>query len=358
MQISHSGTAPTPNLFRSQAWLDAWRHGWGELLDDSIPKKHQPINYFSCGKLSAYSYDSKFLDLFRIRTIYPEGKTSKLIPAIRNEYFQFPFDPVDCDSNWDEFWSTLDAKGWDRVIFDDILKGSVDHLCLLDQAAKRGLFVLNRGEDPLFGIDTAAQDFTGYLKGLSTSSRIKLYNKRSKLRSMGVVAINNMCQEPDGFFRLLNDFHAVRWGKRCFSPNNQKMINLLLDNSSDKNLGIDCSVMSIDNTPVSAVFDLHYGNRIYNLQMGYNESLSKGISLGALHLGYQIEAAFNNPVVDYYDLMAGCGKHCSYKESFSDTRGEFVNLVVFKRKWMPVAHRLKDHLREFGERLRVYSVKQ
>ncbi len=70
-----------------------------------------------------------------------------------------------------------------------------------------------------------------------------------------------------------------------------------------------------------------------------------------LHLGYQIEAAFSNPEVHYYDLMAGRGKKSNYKESISNNRVEFASLAVFRKKWIPAAHRIKDQLHEFKNRM-------
>jgi len=374
MQIEQYTNPPSPNLFRSKAWLDAWHHGWGEFFETAsppaqpvglkpesqveFPNQRAPIPYFSCGKLSAYAHDHKLLKIFPIRAIYPEGKSSKLIPAIRNEYFQFPFEPIDDLRHWDEFWAALDQQKWDKILFDDLLKNSADYFLLLEQAEKRGYTVLNRGEESTFGIDTSSGDFNAYLQQLSKNTKLKLYNKRSKLNSLGKVDIRNLSNNTDSFLALLNEFHLVRWGKRCFSNNNEKMVHSLLDNCAAEHVTLDCSVMTLDAKPVSAVFDIHYGNRVYNLQAGYHENLVKGISLGTLHLGYQIEAAFNNPSLDYYDLMAGRGKNANYKESLGNTKAEFVSLAVFKHKWIPAAHRLKDQLNELRLQLRGYSVKR
>ncbi|MES2673191.1 MAG: GNAT family N-acetyltransferase [Pseudomonadota bacterium] len=350
MSLPEYDAQPTPNLFRSKTWLDAWHKAWNESLDKSSPNSTEAITHFTCGNLSAYGYKDKLFKLLPIKTIYPEGKTSKRLPAIRNEYFQFPFAPNDHQS-WEDFWSDLNSQGWDRILFDDILKKSADYSMLINQARRRGFTVLTRNEEVAFGINTAACDFLTYVKQLSKSTKIKLYNKRSRLNSLGKISINNICDDKEYFIKLLNEFHMDRWGKPCFSKTNEKMINYFLDNCNNEDIKLDCSVMTLDDIPVSAVFDIKCGNRTYNLQSGYKENCAKGISLGMLHLGYQIEAAFSNPEVHYYDLMAGRGKKSNYKESISNNRVEFASLAVFRKKWIPAAHRIKDQLHEFKNRM-------
>lgn len=243
-------------------------------------------------------------------------------------------------------------QGWDKILFDDILKNSADYSMLIDQARKRGFTVLTRNEDTAFGIDTSSGDFASYTQNLSKSTKIKLFNKRSKLNSLGMISITNISEDKEQFIALLNAFHLDRWKKPCFSKNNEKMMRYFLDNCGDEDMELDFSVMNLDDTPVSVVFDIKYGNRIYNLQSGYKEDLANGISLGTLHLSYQIEAAFNNPEINYYDLMAGRGKNFNYKKSLSNSTAEFASLAVFRKKWLPTAHRLKDKLYEFKKRIK------
>ncbi|MES2822209.1 MAG: GNAT family N-acetyltransferase [Pseudomonadota bacterium] len=351
MQLPEYDAQPTPNLFRSKTWLDAWHQAWNQSLNGNSSAAKEAITHFTCGNLAAYAYKDRLFKLLSIKTIYPEGKSSKKIPAIRNEYFQFPFAPNDHKS-WEDFWSDLDAQGWDKILFDDILKKSADYSMLINQARSRGFTVLTRNEDVAFGINTAACDFLTYVKQLSKSTKIKLYNKRSKLNSLGKIRINNICNDKKYFINLLNEFHMDRWGKPCFSKNNEKMINYFLNTCNNEDIKLDFSVMTLDDIPVSVVFDIKCGNRIYNLQSGYKEKWVKGISLGTLHLGYQIEAAFSNPEVHYYDLMAGRGKKTNYKKSISNSTAEFASLAVFRKKWIPAAHRLKDQLQKLKTRVR------
>ena len=74
------------------------------------------------------------------------------------------------------------------------------------------------------------------------------------------------------------------------------------------------SRLSIDNTPVSIVYHLRGGNREYNLQMGFDDGLhSAKMSLGLLHLGYEIERAALEGT-SALDLLAGQGKQGFFKQ--------------------------------------------
>jgi hypothetical protein len=64
-----------------------------------------------------------------------------------------------------------------------------------------------------------------------------------------------------------------------------------------------------------------------NLQAGFVENFDSKVALGSLHLGYAIEAAFNEGSVDFYDLLAGAGKNHFYKSHF---QGDSVDFYTFQ----------------------------
>lgn len=107
-----------------------------------------------------------------------------------------------------------------------------------------------------------------------------------------------------------------------------------------------------DNTVVSVLYDVQSGDRVYNLQAGFNEALHKKLSPGTLHLGYAISEAFEDSGVRYYDLLAGYGKNTFYKAKFRGeevgfTTLEFVRSPVLKlayqcQAWLP--QRMKSRI--------------
>ena len=108
---------------------------------------------------------------------------------------------------------------------------------------------------------------------------------------------------------------------------------------------VDFSVMSVSDTPVSVVFDIRYQGRQYNFQSGYQENYCKSVALGTLHFGYQIEAAFNNPAIQFYDFMAGKGKNCDYKKKLVNRTDEFATLLLVRSHWLKQAYKLQSLLR-------------
>ena len=103
--------------------------------------------------------------------------------------------------------------------------------------------------------------------------------------------------------------------------------------------------MSVSDTPVSVVFDIRYQGRQYNFQSGYQENYCKSVALGTLHFGYQIEAAFNNPAIQFYDFMAGKGKNCDYKKKLVNRTDEFATLLLVRSHWLKQAYKLQSLIR-------------
>lgn len=120
-------------------------------------------------------------------------------------------------------------------------------------------------------------------------------------------------------------FHLQRWGKPCYAGENLLFIQKIFDALYADGKFVDLSVLSLNDKPISAVLDIHYGSRIYNFfSVWFCPETSKNISLGIIHFGYQIESACNNPMIDYYDFMAGAGKQVDYNQSISTNKLEFV----------------------------------
>ena len=78
---------------------------------------------------------------------------------------------------------------------------------------------------------------------------------------------------------------------------------------------------------ISVLYDLVVRGCRYNLQAGYEEDFDAKVSLGYLHLGLAIEAAFKHGSTSAYDLLAGNGKKQFYKSHF---HGESVHFSTFQ----------------------------
>jgi hypothetical protein len=130
------------------------------------------------------------------------------------------------------------------------------------------------------------------------------------------------------FFEVLNKLHATRWGKGCYvGPSERFHLRLLSYLQPEQ---IHCQLLKQRGEVISALYDLEVGGCRYNLQAGYLEAYHAKVSLGTLHLGYALEQACLSPSCDYYDLLAGSGKHSFYKQHLGRELTHFVTLQIVR----------------------------
>jgi hypothetical protein len=331
-----------PGLFRSHAWLDAWQKSWGDhpnlqllSLDPALNDPTQTIGRARVVKKG----------ILPISNAFPAGTSIATAPGIRSEYFFFPAYSTSLEEDIGSYLDKVLKHSWDQFYIADMLRSSPAYDLLLTLAQARNLYVVHEQIENTYAIDLRARDFAGYLRGLGKNTRLKLFNRRKNLAALGDIRVENLWPDRKGFYQLLNSFHQQRWGKDCYRGRNQKFIDQLLDNLHDENGEADFSVLSIAGKPVSVVFDIRFKGRQYNLQSGYLEQFHKHISLGTLHFGYQIEAAFQNPQIEFYDFMAGKGKHADYKKFLVNCQDEFASVVLARSAWLKIIYKLYTAIR-------------
>lgn len=288
----------------------------------------------------------RLLPFFSVLSAYPLGVASRSTGSIRSEYFQLPTDPRINPRIAAAYFSRVLADKWDRLIIPDVLVDSDDYKSILVAAHLQKMSVIKTGREHTYGVSLAQLTFSDYVKTLGKSSRLKLFNSRKKLEQHGEVKVENLWPDRERFFDLLNGFHSLRWGKPCYRDRNLLFINTLLDELPGIGAEIDFSLLTVNAVPVSVVFDVSINGRIYNLQSGYTEDFAKGIALGTLHLGYQIEAAFTRKNASYYDFMAGRGKNSNYKKSLSNSSAEFVTFTLVRSPFLSCAYRFKAQIQK------------
>lgn len=329
-----------PALFRTSAWLSAWLSAWGThprltyLGNENNPSLTESLCSFT---------DYKFRVL-PLRTIIPVGVATCVAPSIRGEYFCFE-DPQQLLSLLTESLN----HPWDQFYIPDLMVDSdefemINHFC-----TQHNFLLLIRDRSASYGVDLRNNNFSNYLKNLGSNTRLKLFNRRTKLTELGKLTVTNLWPDTEKFIALIDQFHWTRWNKPCFSTRNATLIVSALKNLTEAGHKVDLSVMSLDDKPLSAMLDINVNGRIYNVQCGYIENFMHGISLGTLHFGFQIEAAFNTPGVDYYDFMAGKGKHTNYKEAIANAQLDFVSVFIVKPALLKLAYRVNDYLKGYQQ---------
>ena len=178
-------------------------------------------------------------------------------------------------------------------------------------------------------IDTSGS-FDNYLKGLGKNTRLKLYNRRKVLEFLGELDIEYACPNNIGeFLDDLNRLSKDRWGRYCFGPQSTAFhLDVALQACIDGNLLF--SRVKVDNEVVSVLYNIRSNGVEYNIQSAYVEDYHPKLSLGTLHLGYSIEAAFSDAEIQSFDLLFGEGKNSSYKEHLGGCREDFFTLTCGK----------------------------
>lgn len=331
-----------PGLFRSRAWLNAWQASWGDCPEI------QQLTADTSLALDAivFAYPQKIKKIFSVTTAFPLGISTAAAPSIRSEYFFCPDKFSIVDQYIEHYIKAALHYKWDQLYIPDVLEGSVEAQAIKRVAQKNSLDCILKDVNVTYAIDLRRMSFDDYLKQLGSNTRLKLFNRRKNLQKIGRVEVMNIWPNQDAFYLLLNQFHEKRWGRVCYQGRNLKFMRLLLDSLAEHGHGIDLSVMTVDQVPVSVVLDITVDGRIYNLQSGYIEDYTKNISLGTLHFGFQIEAAFaKNMEIDTYDFMAGTGKNSNYKSALANSTEKFHSFLLVRNPLLKILYKAQ---KKFG----------
>lgn len=314
------------NLFLTDAWQNAWWRSWGGTRGfESVARQEK-------------GYSGLYLDHYRYKGILPVrclqfvGTNYRRISTPRTEYNLINTNAI----------PLLLELDWTEAVFADLVESSKEISKVLDFATASGCCVRYVARDTAYSVDTSG-DFEGYLEGLGSGTRLRLFNRRTVLEKCGDIAIDNLWPENVGrFFELLNGFHLQRWHEPCFSNTSILFHRDFLNRIVHEGGWPDLSVLSVSGRPVSVLYNVVYQNVTYNLQAGFVEHFHKKLALGTLHLGYSIEAAFENDDVATFDLLAGGGKNEDYKAKLATDRTPLVSLMLVRSRLFKLLYRIKD----------------
>lgn len=327
--------ANSPGIFSSPAWIFAWQESWGgeqklALLTPPDRSANLRTVFYAC--------QWQQVPLLKFKTIFSAGISTSVTPSIRSEYFM----AEGCEGA--AYLEAAFGYSWDQLLIPDVLVNSTFYPQVMAAAKKHGLGVRLMDKATTYAVDLQADSFASYLSRLGSNTRLKLFNKRKKLQQMGSVQRVNLWPRLDEFIEILNGFHQVRWGKPCYQGRNLQQIKLFLHAIVAEGGQPELSVIYCNDRPISAVLDLQYRQRIYNIQSGYLEEFSGGISLGTLHFGFQLEQAFESGAL-YYDFMAGNGKNGNYKASLATASDSFVSLMLVRNPLLKLIYRVNDGIK-------------
>ncbi len=310
-------------LFGSQAWNNAWRQTWGQ----SQALRISPETRF-------YTQAIKLKGYIPIIQAVPIGHSTQGLPSIRSEYTFFAQHPDHSATQIEQFFTQAKTQPWHQLWLSDLPTDATEYPIILKTAKEHELWIHSVEINTAYGVDTRQNRWEDYLHQLGKNTRLQVYNRRKNLEKLGTVEIKNYWPQWQDFLVIMDGFHQKRWGKPLYTGKNKEFMEILLPELAASGHSIDLSVLSLNNTPLAAIIDIHINGHVYNLQSGFNEEFDNKISLGSLHFGYKIEQAFNNPAIEYYDFMAGKGRSANYKKQLATHSLDFATLCCIRSRWL------------------------
>lgn len=312
------------SLFQTKAWQSAWWETWGQQKSFRLIRKWD-------GEVSGL-YESRYRlkGLLPVRSLQFVGTSPRELRTPRTEYNTFCNGALSGTSLVSAMEKVLTRHPWTEIVFNDLLGGSEELSALVTIAAThRWAFRINASDDG-YAVATTGS-FRDYLASLGASSRLRLYNRRKLLESLGEVHLENLWPDnPDLFFQALNRFHRTRWDKNCVAGKSLEFHMKFLSRVKEEKGEPLLSVLRCNNEIVSVLYNVRYCGVVYNIQAGFEECFHKKLSLGSLHLGYAIEEAFSCGATRRFDFLAGEGKNENYKSRFATENYQFISVMLVK----------------------------
>jgi Acetyltransferase (GNAT) domain len=330
-------------LFLGWIWQYNW---WKQWAKDRKYKLHLLAAYTEDNKLAGiapmYMVSKKIQGGRFIKQLQFIGSSWGAKETVRTEYLNFITHKCNESVITSLFLEYLNNDShWDQIVFADVETNSLTSHLLEDQIFFSNDYHRVVHEDKGTYIDTSG-NFEKYKLALGKNSRLKVFNRRNLLCKKGEIKIEKSDSDSiDSYFNFLNELHILRWGKPCF--NNESLnFHKNIARKYYKQNKLNLSRITLSDEPVSILYNIRMRNIDYNIQSGYYDNLDKKLSLGSLHLGYEIENAFNSPDINRFDLLAGQGKNTYYKSHYSSRCYNFVTIQINRPNYLIKMYRYYD----------------
>lgn len=332
-------------LFMSWPWLYTWWETWSQILGLELLL----LGVFDDrGTLVGIGpFYRRLLQTpigLHVERIHFLGNAWRIAPTVRTEYCGMVLDQRHEEAGRRVLLQYLSSLEWDDLVICDVTATEQSALENAAQAEVIKIGQIVRLRDEGVRIPSSG-DFASWLESLGRNTRLKLYNRRRYVREHGGYRLDEpvSAKEVEAYFDTLNRFHLQRWGKSAFDQQALFFHSRLLarlDPLAQPRL----SRLWIGTELVSVLYDIDLGHTIYNLQSGYMEDFDPKLSLGTLHFGFAIEAAFGDTRCRYYDLLAGGGKKGLYKHRLKGEHINFYTVQLVKHSALRFIYRHQAHL--------------
>ena len=336
-------------LFLSWEWLSSW---WS-----TYARRHALEMY--C--LAARNSDGRLVGLAPLyihranvrglgsRRLQFMGNIWRGAATMRTEYLEFIVDASCADQAVSTILDELETRtAWSDLVLTNLDVQSPTYRRLGEHGLNRDCYVRLVARHTGYGIDTSGP-WDAYLRNLTGNQRRKLFLQRRRLAQSGEIGLEVFdAQRFEEFAERLDRLHELRWGRRFFVGDMRKFHERLLRTFGTA-ATCHSSILTVGGRDVSALYNVRVAGREYNLQGGFDERYSGGCSVALLHLGYAIEAAFQDRILGI-DLLVGGGKRSDFKASIADVVRRSVTVHMLRRGVRQGIYRAFDRVKHLRAR--------
>jgi len=337
-------------LFLGWHWQSLWWDQWSKKRQYSL---YLLAAYSSANELLGiaplYKYKPVNNRLFNHKIIQFIGSSWGDVSTVRSEYLDFIIDSNHSNNVKEEIFKYIfQDEDWGQFIFSDIdvVSNTYSYIYTAEWIKKYLIREVQRQKSTY--IKTTGR-YADYISMLGSNARYKIINRRIQIYKTGELIFNSVNKESiNNYFEYLNECHYERWGKPCFSGDSlefhKRLARIFFD---EKRLFF--TKMSILGKDVSILYNLKAGNRIYNIQSGFEVVPESKLSPGLMHFGVAIENAFSDEGVEYFDLLAGPGKNTYYKSRFGKMGTELATVQITRNTYLKYIYTIYDMLPIFAK---------
>lgn len=230
------------------------------------------------------------------------------------------------DLDWDDF----------RVSYVD--PDGTFAAALATWSAARG-FECRRMVDGASYVVATVGDERAYRGSRSANARRALFGKRRIALDRGVEY--RPAIDAGGPLEALFRLHAARWGDAGLAPRQREFLRRL-GAAWGGDVCPRVSFLEAAGQPVSASLNLDARGRTYNLQGGFLPDWDSRLSLGKLHLGFELSRAFADPDTQELDLLPGRGMQDDYKAAIATRQRPVCTYWVLRTRRARLAVAVAD----------------
>ena len=332
-------------LFLGWTWQFTWWQTWSRKLGAELLLLGVfDENGHLAGLAPIYASSIRIFPLYKFRQIHFIGSSWGMTDSVRTEYLEYivaRHDRLKITQVLNRYIS--EQLDWDQFIVTDTARNSLLAKYLNEGLFDNDVFCREVHTDKTIQISVSGT-FEEYVLSLGKNTRYRAFNKRAHLATLGDYVFEYADADTlDIYFDEMNRLHLLRWGSDCFSGESLEFHKILVRHFLAEGQLL-LSRIIISGKTVSVLYNIKSGDRLYNIQTGFDDKFDRKLSLGMIHLVAEVEQAFQNDTISYFDLLAGSGMNTFYKAHFGSESRSLISYQIIKHPVLRLIYRSSDRL--------------